>query len=93
MKLVHGSTVSKGDVVLLHGPPNWKCGMVNVHLSHAGQCVSVVTQFSLVSSGQKSCVWKNTQDLAVVDVQQILTSLTYSVKDETYTTLIPLAWR
>ena len=70
VKLVHGSTVSKGDVVLLHGPPNWKCGMVNVHLSHAGRCVSVVTQFSLVSSGQKSCVWKNTQDLAVVDVQQ-----------------------
>ena len=36
---------------------------------------------------------KSTQGLAVVDVQQILTPLTYSVNDETYTTLIRLAWR
>ena len=57
VKMVRGSTVSKGDVVL-HVPPTWKCGMVNVHLSHAEQCVSVVAQFSLMLSEQKSCVWK-----------------------------------
>ena len=28
LMLQHGGTVSKGDVVLLHGPPNWKCGKV-----------------------------------------------------------------
>ena len=95
LKLQHGGNVSKGDVVLLHGPPTWKCGMVNVHLSHAGQCVSVVTLFSLVEIGPGTnfAVWKSTDDLAVVQSSQILAPVTYSLNGGTYTTLVPLAWR
>ena len=62
---------------------------MNVHLSHAGQCVSVVTLLSVASSGNNSAVWKGTDDLAFARVKQILAPVTYPVNDdETYSTLL-----
>ena len=95
LKLQHGATVTKGDVVLLKEHANLKCCKVTAHLSHAGQFVSLVTLFSLleVGPGRKYAIWKDTGDLVLVYAEQFLTPVAYSVSGDICTTLVPLAWR
>lgn len=91
LKLPHGASVSKGDIVLLDGK---KAGRVQLHVRTGWEYFSLVDVFTLLEWHSSYALWSedNNDGVAVVPAKILQTSMVWCKAQRGIKTLIPWPW-
>lgn len=86
-----GGKVYKQDVVLLASEDKWDCGHVKAPLKVNGQTFCLVQLYKLNSydASKLLATWKNSEEMALVPLAEVLTAVTYTCLTDGVLTLIP----